>query len=139
MGEIVTTIPTIGFNVETVTYKNLNFTLWDVGGQAQIRSLWRHYFNEMDLLIYVVDSYDKDRMSEAKDELTKLLNEPELDKAALLVLCNKQDLPNALTVTQITEQLGLAYLSRPWNIQACCTTTGEGLYEGLDWAAIQII
>lgn len=43
LGEIVTTIPTIGFNVETVKYKNINFTVWDVGGQDKIRPLWRHY------------------------------------------------------------------------------------------------
>ena len=35
LGEIVTTIPTIGFNVETVEYKNISFTVWDVGGQVK--------------------------------------------------------------------------------------------------------
>lgn len=44
LGEVVTTIPTIGFNVETVEYKNISFTVWDVGGQDKIRPLWRHYF-----------------------------------------------------------------------------------------------
>ena len=44
LGEIVTTIPTIGFNVESVEYKNVSFTVWDVGGQDKIRPLWRHYF-----------------------------------------------------------------------------------------------
>merc|ERR1712205_87309 len=44
LGEIVTTIPTIGFNVETVEDKNISFTVWDVGGQDKIRPLWRHYF-----------------------------------------------------------------------------------------------
>lgn len=44
LGEIVTTIPTIGFNVETVEYNKTNFTVWDVGGQDKIRPLWRHYF-----------------------------------------------------------------------------------------------
>src|ERR1700712_3100415 len=41
----VTTIPTVGFNVETVTYKNTKFNVWDVGGQDKIRPLWRHYFS----------------------------------------------------------------------------------------------
>ena len=44
LGEVVTTIPTIGFNVETVEYKNISFTVWDVGGQDKIRPLWRHYY-----------------------------------------------------------------------------------------------
>ena len=45
LGEVVTTIPTIGFNVETVEYKNVSFTVWDVGGQTKIRPLWQYYFD----------------------------------------------------------------------------------------------
>ncbi|CAM8940707.1 unnamed protein product [Rhodiola kirilowii] len=56
IGEIVTTIPTIGFNVETVEYKNISFTIWDVGGQDKIRPLWRHYFQNTQGLIFVVDT-----------------------------------------------------------------------------------
>jgi ADP-ribosylation factor protein 6 len=41
----VTTIPTVGFNVESVTYKNVKFNVWDVGGQDKIRPLWRHYYS----------------------------------------------------------------------------------------------
>ncbi|XP_031276708.1 ADP-ribosylation factor-like [Pistacia vera] len=62
LGEIVTTIPTIGFNVETVEYKNISFTVWNVGGQDKIRPLWRHYFQNTQGLIFVVDSNDRDYM-----------------------------------------------------------------------------
>ena len=68
LGEIVTTIPTIGFNVETVEYKNISFTVWDVGGQDKIRPLWRHYFQNPQGLIFVVDSNDRERIQEAKEE-----------------------------------------------------------------------
>jgi hypothetical protein len=44
IGEILSTVPTIGFNVEKVQYKNVMFTVWDVGGQEKLRPLWRHYF-----------------------------------------------------------------------------------------------
>jgi small GTP-binding protein len=90
LGEIVTTIPTIGFNVETVEYKNINFTVWDVGGQDKIRPLWRHYFQNTQGLIFVVDSNDRDRAAEARDELHRMLNEDELRDAVLLVFANKQ-------------------------------------------------
>lgn len=101
LGEIVTTIPTIGFNVETVEYKNISFTVWDVGGQDKIRPLWRHYFqntqgshinvNSHDLgLIFVVDSNDHERIGEAREELSRMLNEDELRDAVLLVFANKQ-------------------------------------------------
>ena len=87
LGEIVTTIPTIGmrekrqwcalwlfmaprcfagFNVETVEYKNISFTVWDVGGQDKIRPLWRHYFQNTQGLIFVVDSNDRERIGEAR-------------------------------------------------------------------------
>ena len=63
----------LGFNVETVEYKNISFTVWDVGGQDKIRPLWRHYFQNTQGLIYVVDSNDKERIAEAKDELSRMV------------------------------------------------------------------
>eukprot|EP01119_Soliformovum_irregulare_P002417 TRINITY_DN12673_c0_g1_i1.p1 TRINITY_DN12673_c0_g1~~TRINITY_DN12673_c0_g1_i1.p1 ORF type:complete len:203 (-),score=49.41 TRINITY_DN12673_c0_g1_i1:153-695(-) len=134
LGEIVTTIPTIGFNVETVEYKNINFTVWDVGGQDKIRPLWRHYFQNTQGLIFVVDSNDRERVTEAAEELGKMINEDELRDAVVLVFANKQDLPNAMSVAEVTDKLGLHSLrNRKWYIQSTCATSGDGLYEGLDW------
>jgi ADP-ribosylation factor protein 1 len=141
LGEVVTTIPTIGFNVETVEYKNISFTVWDVGGQDKIRPLWRHYYQNTQGIIFVVDSNDRERIDDsagtennAKEELQRMLSEDELKDAVLLVFANKQDLPNAMSVNEVTERLGLNSLRhRTWYIQACCATTGDGLYEGLDW------
>merc|ERR1711974_541921 len=115
LGEIVTTIPTIGFNVETVEYKNISFTVLDV------------------------DSNDGDRVVEARDELHRMLNEDELRDAVLLVFANKQDLPNAMNAAEITDKLGLHSLrQRHWYIKSTCATSGEGLYEGLDWLSNNI-
>nr|GMD97982.1 ADP-ribosylation factor 2 [Ipomoea batatas] len=140
LGEIVTTIPTmLVFNVETVEYKNISFTVWDVGGQDKIRPLWRHYFQNTQGLIFVVDSNDRDRIVEARDELHRMLNEDELRDAVLLVFANKQDLPNAMNAAEITDKLGLHSLrQRHWYIQSTCATSGEGLYEGLDWLSNNI-
>jgi len=85
--------PHAGFNVETVEYKNIQFTVWDVGGQDKIRPLWRHYFQNTQGIIFVVDSNDRDRIVEAREELQRMLNEDELRDAILLVFANKQDLP----------------------------------------------
>ncbi|XP_030830056.1 ADP-ribosylation factor [Strongylocentrotus purpuratus] len=134
LGEIVTTIPTIGFNVETVEYKNISFTVWDVGGQDKIRPLWRHYFQNTQGIIFVVDSNDRERLAEAKEELNRMLSEDELRDAVLLVLANKQDLPNAMKANEAKEALQLSGLNqRKWYIHSTCATTGDGLYEGLDW------
>ena len=90
LGDNVTTIPTIGFNVETLEYKNINFTVWDVGGQDKIRRLWRHYYMNTHALIFVVDCNDRDRVDEARQELTQMLHDEEMKDAVLLVFANKQ-------------------------------------------------
>jgi len=139
LGEIVTTIPTIGFNVETVEYKNVSFTVWDVGGQNKIRPLWRHYFQNTQGIIFVVDSNDRERIGEAREELQRMLSEDELRDALLLVFANKQDLPNAMNPQEITDKLALHSLrQRNWYIQATCATSGDGLYEGLEWLSANL-
>ncbi|XP_072769823.1 ADP-ribosylation factor 5-like isoform X2 [Nerophis lumbriciformis] len=139
LGEIVTTIPTIGFNVETVEYQNISFTVCDVGGQDKIGPLWRHYFQNTQGLIFVVDSNDRERVQEAADELSKMLQEQELSDAVLLVFANKQDLPNALTVSDLSDTLGLnALRTKAWHIESTCATQGTGLYEGLEWLSTEL-
>ena len=147
LGEVINTIPTVGFNVDTVQYKNIDFTVWDVGGQDRIRPLWHHYYLNTDAIIFVVDSSDTDRIdnacgydstesSSAATELYRLLQEDCLRDAAILVLANKQDLPNALKINQVADRLGLNKVrSHRWHVQGCCATSGDGLYEGLDWLA----
>ena len=66
LGEAVSTVPTIGFNVDKVQYKNLEMTIWDIGGQEKLRNLWHHYFQNTNALIFVVDSCDSDRLEEVK-------------------------------------------------------------------------
>uniref|UniRef100_A0A8C6R056 ADP-ribosylation factor n=1 Tax=Nannospalax galili TaxID=1026970 RepID=A0A8C6R056_NANGA len=139
LGEIVTTIPTIGFNVETVEYKNICFTVWDVGGQDKIRPLWRHYFQNTQGLIFVVDSNDHERIQEGADVLQKMLLEDDLQDAVLLLFANKQDLPNAMAISEMADKLGLQSLrNRTWYVQATCATQGTGLYEGLDWLSNEL-
>ncbi|PRP88904.1 putative ADP ribosylation factor 1 [Planoprotostelium fungivorum] len=132
LGEVVRTIPTIGFNVETVQYRNLNLTLWDVGGQDKIIPLWRHYFQNTSSLIYVVDSMDRERLPKAREEMQKILED--MKDVCMAVLANKSDLPGAMTSKEVADGLGLMNLkNRKWYIQSTCANTGEGLYEALDW------
>jgi ADP-ribosylation factor protein 1 len=134
--ELVTTIPTIGFNVETVKHDNVSFTVYDVSGRSGIRPLWRHYYDSSDAIIAVVDSNDRYRHEEIRDEIHKMLLDDMLRDAILLVMANKQDLPDAASVSELTSILKLHDLGqRNWFIQGCTATTGEGLSEGLDWVA----
>lgn len=83
----------------------------------------------------MVDSSDRQRIQHVKSEVEKMVSSQELAKAALLVFANKQDLPNAMTVEEITEKLDLekCCANRKWFVQPSVATTGDGLHEGLDW------
>jgi ADP-ribosylation factor protein 1 len=140
LGEVINTIPTIGFNVEQVTWRNLNFVVWDVGGQDRIRPLWQHYFVGVQGVIFIVDSSDTERLDEAKVELHKLFDEPQLEDSCFLIYANKQDQPHALSQDQIASKLQLydKRLAHKWFVQSSSATTGDGLYEGLEQLARMI-
>lgn len=142
VGETVSTIPTIGFNVEKLQYKRCEMTTWDVGGQERLRRLWRHYYTGTDALIFVVDSADRERLSDAVEELTAVLSDPGMaDCKSVLVYANKQDLPEALTPDEIASEMRMSEVAagRKWWVQACVGVSNNGLYEGLDWLADRIM
>ena len=133
VGEVVQSVPTIGFNVERVTYKNVEFTVWDIGGQDKIRMLWAHYFNAADGLIFVVDSSDRERIDLARSEMEKVLSAPEMSGCKVLVYANKADL-GIMSLSETTEKLGLHNLrGHDWFVQSTCAINGDGLYDGLAW------
>lgn len=115
--EVVRTMPTIGFNLESVTWKNVKLQVWDLGGilhhvqnvdilradtmhalfhsytigQTNLRPYWRLYCKGIvSALIYVVDSADDERVNEARLALMTILEEEEMKSSALLVFANKQ-------------------------------------------------
>jgi len=139
LNQSVTTIPTVGFNVETVTYKNVKFNVWDVGGQDKIRPLWRHYYTGTQGLVFVIDSQDRDRIDEAKQELHRILQDREMKECLLLVFANKQDLPGAMSPQEVTEKLGLPRMrDRSWYCHPSNALVGDGLFEGLAWLSQNI-
>jgi ADP-ribosylation factor-like protein 1 len=137
---VMRTMPTIGFNVESVNYKNLNFSVWDLGGQTNIRPYWRCYYANTNAIIYVVDSCDKERMDIARKELMSMLEEEELKDTKLLVFANKQDQQGAMSVADVSEALGLTTIKdRQWHICKSAAIKNEGLTDGLDWMADAIL
>ena len=135
LGDTVNTIPTIGFNVESLRYKNIEMNCWDIGGQKKIRKLWYHYYEGADAVIFVVDSNDPERFQEAKEELHALMDHDSLRDATLLVYANKQDLPQSMSVSEIVDKLELNTRMRRqrWHAQGAVAVSGSGLYDGLDW------
>ena len=133
LGEIQTTVPTIGFNVEKIVYKQLHLTVWDIGGQDRLRPLWRHYFNGVNALIYIIDINDGDREKESLDELANLLNNDELKSIPILIFANKMDLPNTINISELNNRCYSICKDNNYYVQPCSNKQDTGLYNGLDW------
>uniref|UniRef100_A0A1I8AKM5 ADP-ribosylation factor-like protein 3 n=1 Tax=Steinernema glaseri TaxID=37863 RepID=A0A1I8AKM5_9BILA len=126
--------PTQGFNIKTVVSDDIKLNVWDIGGQRKIRPYWKNYFENTDVLIYVIDSSDSKRFQETEMELFELLEEEKLDAVPVLIYANKQDLSQAVRSSDIADQLKLLNIrDRKWQIQPCSAYTGEGIKEGMDW------
>ncbi|XP_056313111.1 ADP-ribosylation factor-like protein 3 [Danio aesculapii] len=126
--------PTQGFNIKSVQSQGFKLNVWDIGGQRRIRPYWRSYYDNTDLLIYVIDSSDRKRFDETAQELAELLDEEKLHMVPLLIFANKQDLQTAAAAQEISERLQLHTIrDRIWQIQPCCTHTAEGVQDGMVW------
>jgi len=131
--------PTLGFNIKTFVHGKYTLNIWDVGGQRTLRPYWRNYFEQTDAIVWVVDSGDRMRMDDCKEELYGLLQEDRLAGASLLVFANKQDIHGSMTDAEIQEALGLHSIkSHHWKIWSCSAVTGDNLVKGLDWVVDDI-
>ncbi|XP_062932400.1 ADP-ribosylation factor-like protein 14 [Cynocephalus volans] len=133
LGKDITTIPTIGFNVEMIKMeKSLSLTVWDVGGQEKMRTFWGCYYENTDGLMYVVDSTDKQRLEDSRREFEHILKNEHIKNVPVVLLANKQDVPGALTAEDITRMFKVRKLcsDQNWYVQPCCAITGDGLIEG---------
>lgn len=136
IGETTETIPTIGFNVQTLKYKGLNIQVWDIGGQVQNRVIWKHYYDNTDGIIFVIDSNNKKRIEEAYNEFKKLLTEEKLKNCPILIMANKQDLNDSLSPIDIANKMEMEFIKdRKWLVQGTSAITAQGLKDGLDWLA----
>ena len=112
----------------------MSLTLWDVGGAA--RKLWKHYYDKVDGIIFVVDSTDLDWMKIAKSELQTILHEEGLNNVPMLILANKQDAETASSQKEISEILELKDIS--WKdiiFHGCSAKTGDFIWESIAWLA----
>ncbi|KAI0260502.1 GTP-binding protein [Gloeopeniophorella convolvens] len=139
-GEDITTVsPTLGFNIKTFVHGRYTLNIWDVGGQRTLRPYWRNYFEQTDGLVWVVDSGDRLRMNDCKEELHSLLLEDRLAGASLLVFANKQDIQGSMTDREIEQALDLPGIkSHQWNIVSCSAVTGYNLLDGLNWVVGEV-
>lgn len=134
-GEDITTIsPTVGFNIKTLEHRGFKMNMWDVGGQKSLRAYWRNYFESTEAIIWVVDSADRRRLQDCRDELRSIVCEEKLLGTTLLVFANKQDLPGTLPPEEIKQALELEDIHHlHWWIVPCSAFTGDNLIQGIDW------
>ena len=139
IGQLIKTTPTIGSNVEEISYNNVKFQAWDLGGQESSRSIWSVYYVNTDAIIYVIDTHDE-TYNESKAQFYKLLENETLKNAVILIYANKQDLPGARNISDIIQIYELDTIKdHIWHIQPCSATTGEGLITGMKWLSDQLI
>eukprot|EP01118_Nematostelium_gracile_P017179 TRINITY_DN7255_c0_g1_i1.p1 TRINITY_DN7255_c0_g1~~TRINITY_DN7255_c0_g1_i1.p1 ORF type:complete len:184 (+),score=39.28 TRINITY_DN7255_c0_g1_i1:50-601(+) len=135
-GSIRLVIPTQRAQLEELTVGNVTFRAWDIGGHIQVRSLWKDYFFEADAVIFLVDTADRERITESKQELQALLNDTNLSKSIFLILGNKTDLDDALSYKELIEGLELqSILTERENVKLfqCSLVEGTGYDQGFKW------
>ncbi|KAJ5075561.1 adp-ribosylation factor 1 [Anaeramoeba ignava] len=140
LGTILTTIPTVGFNVEPVKSSNFfnEINVWDVGGSYNLRPLWRRYYDNTDGFVFVVDGKDHERLEEAREFFLTFLNDPMLVDCVILILVHKQDLSNALTPKKIVEYFNLYSIDRIWGVFPTSIHFKPSLINAFKWFDYQL-
>ncbi|CAN6653345.1 ADP-ribosylation factor 1 [Trichomonascus vanleenenianus] len=100
-------IPTVGFAMKRVKMGSVTLKCWDLGGQPRFRSMWERYCKGVNAIVFVLDSADESNFESAKRELHSLTKKETLEEIPLLVLGNKNDLDNALSVDEVIEKMDL--------------------------------
>eukprot|EP00056_Hartaetosiga_gracilis_P011735 m.179484 g.179484 ORF g.179484 m.179484 type:complete len:247 (-) comp13569_c0_seq1:134-874(-) len=137
LGKLIDVVPTVGFNVETIDTEGREVTFWDVGLRSGAKTLLYHYMHDTDVLLFVIDSHDKERIGEAKELLDLYLKmaDEHCPIAPVGFLANKQDMPGSLSPKEVAVAFDLVNVmgSRQWTVIPCAGTTGEGLTDLLHW------
>ena len=138
----IETLPTIGVNVEVLKRENVNLSIFDLGGQLHFRTLWGTLMKGSSAIIFVIDSSDRERIKEAKNELWKVLLDPQYPDAPLLIVANKQDKEGAMSISDIIKACNLdnpeKMGNRSWHIQPTVAITGEGVEEAIRWIVMEL-
>ena len=136
---LIKTTQTIGFNIETIKYKDLYIDIWDIGGFSIFPNdediiLFKHYYQNTDGIIFVIDCNDKKRFGKANKGLLEIIKDEKLKNLPLLIFGNKQDLNEAISPNELTKYLEYEkIINNKWLIQGSSAINGKGIKEGIDW------
>ncbi|CAG9783526.1 unnamed protein product [Diatraea saccharalis] len=127
---------TVGLNIGKIHVDGVMLNFWDLGGQQELQSLWDKYYAECHAVIYIVDSSDRERISESKETFDRMIASEHLSGVPLLVLANKQDIPDCMgvhTVKPIFNQNAHLIGARDIMLMATSALNGDGVDEGIRW------
>jgi small GTP-binding protein len=127
--------PTISSNFENIVINNTSISVIEEGGRSAFRPLRRVYYRHVAGIIFVIDSNDRERIDQVRDELHQMFNDEHLQHKPFLILANKQDLPNRMNVDELRDKLNLNKLdgNTKWHLQPTSAIHNEGIYEGFKW------
>lgn len=133
--------PTMGFQIQSLPYKEYTLNMWDIGGQTSLRAFWSNYFDKTDVVLWVIDGLSLERIEESYQELrNKIIEQDRLVGVYLLISINKTDLIPESEVQQLKESVSrLLQLEKViperdhWSIELVSGKTGAGIENILDW------
>eukprot|EP00997_Jenningsia_sp_PLL12_P007157 NODE_3769_length_733_cov_102.312865_g3172_i0.p1 GENE.NODE_3769_length_733_cov_102.312865_g3172_i0~~NODE_3769_length_733_cov_102.312865_g3172_i0.p1 ORF type:complete len:179 (-),score=54.86 NODE_3769_length_733_cov_102.312865_g3172_i0:136-672(-) len=133
-GYPVETLPTVGLNVKMVKKEGVSMKVWDLGGQERFRVEWARYTAGCNVIVYVVDSSDFDRIQLSRKELHKLLESKNLAGLPILVALNKIDLEPHMSKEEVIKDLHLQYVTdNPWIVVPISALRQINIGEVVDW------
>ncbi|ORZ14663.1 ADP-ribosylation factor family-domain-containing protein [Absidia repens] len=128
--------PTVGLNIGRIEVQGARIKFWDLGGQQDLQSIWSRYYSECHAIAFVVDSTDQRRLEECKDTFETMIMNDLVEGVPVLMLANKQDLPNALRVEEIKEvfnKIAVKLGARDSRVLSVSALEGDGVREAIDW------
>uniref|UniRef100_A0A7S4V1V8 Uncharacterized protein n=1 Tax=Cryptomonas paramaecium TaxID=2898 RepID=A0A7S4V1V8_9CRYP len=145
--EVRSFVPTTKAHNKTFTLGRIEFTAWDLGGHEQVRDLWEDFYSTADAIVFMIDSSDTQRFSEARSELDKILESDSLRSVPILILGNKTDLEGSEERENIIESLNVRKFfsgeveddeDRPLQVFMCSLVASTGYVEGFQWLSKQL-
>ncbi|XP_020270154.1 ADP-ribosylation factor-related protein 1 [Asparagus officinalis] len=127
-------VPTVGLNIGRIEAANSKLVFWDLGGQIGLRTIWEKYYDEAHAIIFVIDASRPSSFEDSKSSLEKVLRHQDLKGAPILILGNKQDLPEAVSSEELARYLDLKELDeRAHMFEAVSAYSGMGIKLAVDW------
>lgn len=153
-------LPTVGQNTTTIKFeastdsevikgqggRSILLKFWDLGGQKQLRRMWLQYFDQCHGIIFIIDLTDTDRFQECYETIVDIARNTAWEGSVnvpILMLANKQDLPQAVDLVQLKTGVFISLVSEleatDSKLLPVLVLENQGLRESLEWLMLRLI